>query len=61
MCSFDTSSVDNFITDAFHSNQNVLIVIKLTIPVGHTKLKVFQLLIFGPIFSGDICFYLLGA
>jgi hypothetical protein len=38
--------MDNVITDAFHSNQNVLIVIKLTIPDGHTKLKAFQLLIF---------------
>jgi len=31
----------------FIQTQNVLIVIKLTIPVGHTKLKVFQLLILG--------------
>ena len=35
---FDTSSVDNVIIDALHLNQNALIVIKSTIPVGHTKL-----------------------
>ncbi len=34
---FDTSHVDNVVADAIHYNSNALIVIKSTIPVGHTK------------------------
>ena len=36
--SFDTSSVDGVVKDALQYNSNALIVIKSTIPVGHTKL-----------------------
>jgi UDPglucose 6-dehydrogenase len=35
---FDTSSVDSVVEDALSLNQNALVVIKSTIPVGHTKL-----------------------
>ena len=35
---FDTSSVDDVVRDALKSNVDALIVIKSTIPVGHTKL-----------------------
>lgn len=34
---FDTSSVDGVVKDALDLNQNALLVIKSTIPVGHTK------------------------
>lgn len=34
---FDTSSVDNVVADALKLNSQALIVIKSTIPVGHTK------------------------
>ena len=34
---FDTSSVDAVVGDALSLNQNALVVIKSTIPVGHTK------------------------
>jgi UDPglucose 6-dehydrogenase len=34
---FDTSSVDNVVNDALKLNPKALIVIKSTIPVGHTK------------------------
>ena len=34
---FDTDSVDSVISDALDSNDEALIVIKSTIPVGHTK------------------------
>jgi UDPglucose 6-dehydrogenase len=34
---FDTSSVDGVVKDALDLNQNALVVIKSTIPVGHTK------------------------
>jgi len=34
---FDTSSVDSVVRDALKSNSDALIVIKSTIPVGHTK------------------------
>ena len=34
---FDTSSVDKVVSEALDLNQNCLIVIKSTIPVGHTK------------------------
>jgi UDPglucose 6-dehydrogenase len=34
---FDTSSVDGVVEDALDLNQNALVVIKSTIPVGHTK------------------------
>lgn len=34
---FDTSSVDNVVSDAFELNSDALVVIKSTIPVGHTK------------------------
>ena len=34
---FDTSSVDGVVEDALQLNQNALVVIKSTIPVGHTK------------------------
>ena len=34
---FDTSSVDGAVEDAFNLNNQALIVIKSTIPVGHTK------------------------
>jgi len=34
---FDTSSVDSVVGDALQFNQNALIIIKSTIPVGHTK------------------------
>lgn len=34
---FDTSSVDNVVTDALELNADALVVIKSTIPVGHTK------------------------
>ncbi len=35
---FDTSSVDAVVEDALSLNQDALVVIKSTIPVGHTKL-----------------------
>lgn len=35
---FDTSSVDSVVEDALSLNQSALLVIKSTIPVGHTKL-----------------------
>lgn len=35
--SFDTTSVDNVVNDVLKFNSNALIVIKSTIPVGHTK------------------------
>ena len=34
---FDTSSVDSVVSDALDLNSNALVVIKSTIPVGHTK------------------------
>ena len=34
---FDTSSVDTVVSDALELNTNALVVIKSTIPVGHTK------------------------
>jgi UDPglucose 6-dehydrogenase len=34
---FDTSSVDNVVSDALELNTDALVVIKSTIPVGHTK------------------------
>ena len=34
---FDTSSVDNVIQDALKLNFDALVIIKSTIPVGHTK------------------------
>ena len=34
---FDTSSVDNVVNDALKLNSGALIVIKSTVPVGHTK------------------------
>jgi UDPglucose 6-dehydrogenase len=34
---FDTSSVDNVVSDALELNEDALVVIKSTIPVGHTK------------------------
>ena len=35
---FDTSSVDSVVADALQFNKEALVVIKSTIPVGHTKL-----------------------
>ena len=35
---FDTSSVDDVVEDALSLNQDALVVIKSTIPVGHTEL-----------------------
>jgi UDPglucose 6-dehydrogenase len=34
---FDTSAVDSVVADALEMNQEVLVVIKSTIPVGHTR------------------------
>ena len=34
---FDTSSVDAVVEDALTLNQDALVVIKSTVPVGHTK------------------------
>ena len=34
---FDTSSVDEVVSDALELNSNALVVIKSTIPIGHTK------------------------
>lgn len=36
-CKFDTSSVDAVVGDAVYLNDNALVVIKSTIPVGHTQ------------------------
>lgn len=36
--SFDTSSVDSVVKDAIELNKNTFVIIKSTIPVGHTKL-----------------------
>ena len=35
---FDTSAVDNVVEDALKLNDNALIIIKSTVPVGHTKM-----------------------
>jgi UDPglucose 6-dehydrogenase len=34
---FDTSTVDSVVGDALHYNEHALVVIKSTIPIGHTK------------------------
>ncbi len=34
---FDTSSVDNVVSDAFELSSDALVVVKSTVPVGHTK------------------------
>ncbi len=34
---FDTKAVDDAVADALSSNENALIVIKSTLPVGHTR------------------------
>lgn len=36
--SFDTSSVDSVVKDALELNENTFVIIKSTIPLGHTKL-----------------------
>ena len=35
---FDTSSVDTVVEDALRLNQDALVIIKSTIPVGHTEI-----------------------
>ena len=35
---FDTSSVDSVVNDALKINQDALVIIKSTLPIGHTKL-----------------------
>ena len=35
---FDTSTVDDVVNDALYFNSDALIVIKSTIPVGHTSM-----------------------
>ena len=48
----------NVITDAFHSNQSVLIFIKLAIPVGHTNPGLFQVLFLGISLERTFFYYL---
>jgi UDPglucose 6-dehydrogenase len=50
---FDTSSVDEVVSDAINLNKEALVIIKSTVPVGHTKILQKKLLTNKVIFSPE--------